>query len=327
MRKNLAIYHDDERYLERLYHFLKGATGFPLSIYAFTQITKLEEFAQKEMMNYLLVPEEAKCDISAQKIIRISKERKQGFVYMYSPGDEIKREVLRLLDLEEKDLKDYSVSGTSFIGVFSPVSRCMKTTFSKILGQMLARKKKTLYLNFEAFAGMSVSQSVSGRGNLSDILYYFNNLRSEFPRKFHECIESVNGLDCISPAYYFIDLSYVKADRWKEFLNAIDELGEYDYVIMDLSDYLDGILDVFLPACDVVYTMTASDRAAQNKIFQYEEILRYYNHTDVLEKTRKFSLPVIKNLPDSMDRLVYTDLAEMIRRETDKEFDWDDKRK
>ena len=39
------------------------------------------------------------------------------------------------------------------IGVFSPLGRCLKTSFALALGQILAKERAVLYLNLESYSG------------------------------------------------------------------------------------------------------------------------------------------------------------------------------
>ena len=61
---------------------------------------------------------------------------------------------------------------TEILGVFSPLGRCLKTSFALTLGQILAKDKAVLYLNMEEYSGF---EELLGKGfahNLSDLLYY-----------------------------------------------------------------------------------------------------------------------------------------------------------
>ena len=40
------------------------------------------------------------------------------------------------------------------IGVYSPVGKCLKTSFAFVLGQLLSKKHKVLYLNMECYSYM-----------------------------------------------------------------------------------------------------------------------------------------------------------------------------
>ena len=256
------------------------------------------------------------------RVIRIYDESQKDGIYRYSPADKVVKRLTELLDLDSVSNHNDMNPGCKFIGVYSPVGRSMKTSFSVVLGQMLSKKNRVLYLNFESFSGMDFYDSMSRNSNLSDVLYYFNNIRNEFSTMFKNNLVSYNGLDMIRPAYYYLDLSYITAETWNKFLRELEEMGEYDYIILDLSDYLQGIFDVFLTRCSVVYTLSANDPRAQSKIFQYEQILNEYNHEDILQKTKKFVIPIIRNLPKDLDRLLYTELADYVRKETMADFHW-----
>ena len=159
-------------------------------------------------------------------------------------------------------------------------------------------------------------------GDMTDILYYFNNIRGEFVNKFRESLSNYNGLDMIKPAFYYIDLAYITPDVWDDFLNEIIGMNEYDYIILDLSEYLQGLFDSFLSRCFVIYTLTANDSRAQSKIFHYEQMLNEYKYDEILSKTKKINIPVIRNLPGEIDRLLYTELGDYVRKATMGEFDW-----
>ena len=83
----------------------------------------------------------------------------------------------------DKTKSDRMVRTTShkmrIIGIYTPATRCLQTTFSITLGQMLARQRKTLYLNFEAYSGLGKMLNRQFQRDLSDLVYYLNCARDK----------------------------------------------------------------------------------------------------------------------------------------------------
>ena len=322
-KKVLGLYDSNICYMEKMYRYLEEERRIGFSLCAFTGEDTLKNYLEKEKIDYLIASEDKNTKLKGVgKTIYIYDDAQKDGIFRYSPGDEVVERLVEIIGAGEMEICNPMVCKTKYIGVFSPVGRSMKTSFCTVLGQMLAKSEKVLYLNFESFSGMSVSEQFTRKGDLSDVIYYFKNLRKEFVAKFKNSTVNINGLDMIKPAYYYLDLSYITPDIWDDFLDELAGMNEYDYIIMDLSDYLQGLFDSFLSRCSIVYTLTANDTRAQNKIFHYEQILNEYNHDDILKKTRKFTMPAVRKLPGEIDRLLYTELADYVRRETAVDFKW-----
>ena len=58
------------------------------------------------------------------------------------------------------------------LGVYSPVGRCLKTSFALTMGKLLAQEERVLYLNLEEFSGLSVLMKEEYKSDLSDLLYF-----------------------------------------------------------------------------------------------------------------------------------------------------------
>ena len=321
-KKTLALFDSNLNYMEKLYRYLEDCRKIKLSICAFTDEEKLIEYMDREKIDYLIASEDKKTDFSrVGQLIYIHENFQNEGIYRYTPADGVVDRLTKIIGLDINE-GEFSNTDSKVIGVFSPVGRTMKTSFCTVLGQMLAKKNRVLYLNFESFSGMCSAWNAPRNGDMTDILYYFNNIRSEFVNKFRESLNNYNGLDMIKPAFYYIDLAYITPDVWDDFLNEIIGMNEYDYIILDLSEYLQGLFDSFLSRCFVIYTLTANDSRAQSKIFHYEQMLNEYKYDEILSKTKKISIPVIRNLPGEIDRLLYTELGDYVRKATMGEFDW-----
>ena len=131
--------------------------------------------------------------------------------------------------------------GMKLIGVYSPVGRCLQTTFSFTLGQLLARKHRVLYLNFECFSGFGKMLRKEFQADLSDLIYFLHNRDGRFPYRLESMTQKLNGLDYIPPAFSCLDLQRVEKEEWLALLDELGQSGLYEYVILDLSEVINGL--------------------------------------------------------------------------------------
>ena len=186
--------------------------------------------------------------------------------------------------------------GMKLIGVYSPVGRCLQTTFSFTLGQLLARKHRVLYLNFECFSGFGKMLRKEFQADLSDLIYFLHNRDGRFPYRLESMTQKLNGLDYIPPAFSCLDLQRVEKEEWLALLDELGQSGLYEYVILDLSEVINGLFDI-LKLCSAVYTIVRDDGFAAAKQEQYEALLTCLDHEDILENTKKCRLPLFRQLP------------------------------
>jgi cellulose biosynthesis protein BcsQ len=198
------------------------------------------------------------------------------------------------------------------IGIYSPVKRCLQTTFSVTLGQILAKQHKTLYLNYESFSGWGQITRRKYRADITDMMYLFECVKEKFIFKLNTITEQLNGLDFIPPALIYPDLMNIPGKQWTALLHELREHSDYDYIILDLSEYVNGLLQI-LTECDWIYTITRGDFYATAKMEQYEQFLQEFDFAEVVSKTQKLNLPVFKNIPLKYDEMTYGELAAYIR--------------
>ena len=202
--------------------------------------------------------------------------------------------------------------GMKLIGIYSPVGRCLQTTFSFTLGQLLARKHRVLYLNFECFSGFGKMLRKEFQADLSDLIYFLHNRDGRFPYRLESMTQKLNGLDYIPPAFSCLDLQRVEKEEWLALLDELGQSGLYDYVILDLSEVINGLFDI-LKLCSRVYTIVRDDGFAAAKQEQYEALLTCLDHEDILENTKKCRLPLFRQLPQGLEGLTRGELADLVR--------------
>ena len=151
-KKVLGLYDSNITYTEKLYKYLEDDRKIGFSICAFTSEEKLTDFLEKEKIDYLIASEDRIKKIKGVgKTIYIYEDAQNDGIFRYSPGDEVVDRLIEIIGSGEAEICNPTACKTKYIGIFSPVARSMKTSFCTVLGQMLAKKYRVLYLNFERF--------------------------------------------------------------------------------------------------------------------------------------------------------------------------------
>ena len=201
---------------------------------------------------------------------------------------------------------------TVFIGNYSPVHRCMQTSFAITMSLMLAKKHSTLYLNFEHYAGISELLPDMQTLDLADLLYFLNAQKDKFRLRLQTILKHKGALAYVPPVKSGQNLITVTPQEWLGLLERIEELEEYEYVVLDLGESMQGLFEI-LRMCRHVYTLTREDRIARGKLLQYEQVLALYEYGDVLGKTKRLSLSHIQKLPEELEQLTKGDLADLVK--------------
>ncbi len=323
-KRILAIFDGEESYAYRLMDFISEREKMPFEIHVFTRQDKFFFYAQAHEIECLLISEKAyQKQIETLKIPHIiilsegggNLNRALCHINKYQSCENILKEIMTYYAgqtaISEKVMRTINKK-MHIIGIYTPVSRCLQTTFSLTLGQMLARKHKTLYLNFEAYSGLSRMLHKEFKNNISDLVYYFSCAREKLFYQMEGMVERIGGLDYIPPAVGYRNLFDIRGAQWVDLFQEMEKISDYEYLILDLSDCLMDLWEV-LQSCDVVYTIVRDDPLALAKVEQYEKALESMKYEDITAKTQKWNLPVFKKLPLRFEELTYGELAGYIK--------------
>lgn len=331
MKHTIAIFDTEQIYAERLMRYLETRKALPFAVCTFSKQEELLAYAKKEEIELLLVAENCMYEEMEYTNIRHTMVLREGgdydvktypSVYKYQSSDNIVRAIMDYYMEKDNGSQKYVCkrASTSFIGIYSPVGRCLKTSFSLVLGQLLAKSKKVLYLNFETYAGQLYLQVNEEKDDISDLLYFLQQNKQKFSYKINQITESMNQLDFIPPAGNMKEVMEIEKEVWEELLESIKLYTEYEIVILDLSDMVQGLFDI-LKKCSKIYTFTKEDGMAMAKIKQYEELLTNMEYRDIIEKTKKWSFPVFRDMPMTLENLPYSQLADFVKIMIKEDFD------
>lgn len=323
-KKILAIFDGEENYAYRLMDFIGEKMNLPFEVYVFTNEEKFYSCIRIKDIECLLISESAyKKEVETLKIPHIIILSESGknlnkalrHINKYQSSENILHEIMEYYTDKSEIIPATFRTGLErmrVIGIYTPIGRCLQTTFSLTLGQMLAKKYKTLYLNFETYSGFSQMLSRSFSNDISDLMYYFECAREKLSYRIESMVENVNGLDFIPPAQIYQNLAGIRGDQWIDLFHEMEKATEYEFLILDLTD---GIMDLWdiLRSCDHIYTISREDGLAMAKVDQYERALENMDYGDVSAKTTKWKLPIFKELPARFGELTYGDLAAYIK--------------
>lgn len=325
MNGNILVLCDtEEEYAQHMTEYLKTHKEAPWDIYTYTDVTELVSFAKQEDVGLLVVAENAYTrevrELAAEKTVLLNESGVIRFedirnVNKYQEAEAVYREIFSAyIEVAKQPLPRLAVeSSTRIIGFFSPIHRSLQTTFALTMGQMLSQKYKTLYLNFEYCAGNAELLPDMRTRDLSDLIYFLNTDKERFLLRMQTLVLKKGLMDYVPPVKAGMALLEVKAEEWMELLNRIVQSGEYKYIILDLSESVQGLLEL-LRACDRIYTLTKDDRAARGKLAQYERLLEMSEFDELLKKTSRYRLPRFRRIPDEIELLTKGELAEYVRR-------------
>jgi len=321
MNHILAVCDAEEEYASKLADYLNLKEGFPFQVRHFSTVCKLMQFAKQQSVEAVLICEEYERELmdlqmNLQVVIlsenTIERETRKA-VCKYQNCEILIKEVLRILAWEGgKGSHILRNVPLKIIGLYSPVKRTMQTTFGLTMGQLLAKKGKVLYINMEGFSGINSMLRRSFQRDLSDLLYYLQNGRQGLAYILGSMVENVNGMDILPPMLCQMDLISIEAKEWLQLFYEIESQSDYEYLILDLSDSIQGLFEI-LRQCFVIYTMTEKDGFAMAKIDQYEQMIKKCQYEDILDKTNKCELPRFSYLPVQLDRLTVSELATVVR--------------
>lgn len=335
MKKNIFAVCDLEAdYAYNFMEYLNQKKNIPFEIQAFTSVETLLAFGGKIHIELLLISDKAMCpevrEMEIGKIVILSEGvhppelDHYPSVYKYQASSEVIREVMACYGEEKAVMPaEFPVlkKTTEILGVYSPVGRCLKTSFALALGQILARDKAVLYLNLEEYSGL---EELMGKGfahNLSDLLYYVRQGNQNLIIKMNGMVQTVNNLDYIPPVRAPADIRGTAWEDWERLLSEIVLHSSYEIAVLDLGN---GIEEMFqlLDLCRKIYMPVLNDVMSSCKIAQFENLLRIWDYPQVLAKIEKLHLPfhVGNASPEAyVEQLIWSELGDYIREMLRKE--------
>lgn len=316
----MAICDVEQAYANRLMEYMNKKEGNPFIIKAFVSVEALTEYEKEHSIEILLISDQAikscRAKLHAEHVIVLSDDRKktnclyQKEIYKYQSSENILNEVMCYYT-EQTGYTDsfFLAKGVKkIIGVYAPVGRALKSSFSMTLGQILAEKESVLYLNLEGYSGLSFLLERENTSNLADLMYLFSQKQENMTARLSGIVQTMEGMDYIPPVAAPLDLQCVTEDEWIRFLRVLSQNSKYETIIMDIGEEL-TVIPQLLRCCDIIYTPCHEDKVSKAKQAQYEAYLLQSGQTDILEKTKKLTFKAMRGIEYGPEHLKYSELG------------------
>jgi hypothetical protein len=322
----MAVYDEDSFYAERLADFINHKKQAPFKALAFTALEKLKGYGKDHEINLLLI----QAEVSREEIAGLRAEQvfylcdgEEGFleepskgIYKYQAADGILRDVMKAYLTSDEEAGSSMISRTGkVIGIYSPINRCLKTSFSLTMGQLLSRDLKVLYLNFEDCSGLGRLIGEELKGGLSDLFYYYSQEKYSWIR-LGSLVYTWGELDYVPPVQYPEDLNQIGALEVADLVRRIARESPYETIILDLGQFGRKAAEV-LDVCDIIYMPVMEDCVSAAKIEEFEEYLITSGQESIKKRVQKIKLPYHCNFGrrDSyLEQLLWSELGDYTRQ-------------
>lgn len=326
MERIMAVYDVEPHYADRFADFANQKEKVPFSVVAFTTVENLREYAKNNRIEILLinqgVPKEVTEGIGAEQIVVLADGEvvpasdDYPRVYKYQSTDSILREVLACYC--EKPIEEQIVvlgARAKILGVYSPVGRCLKTSFAWTMGQHLAKNGRVLYLSLEEYSGFSKLIGGNTQTDLSDVFYFFRQGNCSFFR-LSSMIYTWGNLDYIPPVRYPEDLSQITGRDVLELLNKLSAESGYETIIVDMGHMGKHAVEI-MEACEVVYMPVKEDCISAAKLEEFEEYLEASGKKRLKDRIQRLKLPYHNSFgrrDTYMEQLLWGELGDYVRQ-------------
>lgn len=322
----MAIYDADYEFGERFAEFVNFKDRFPVSIVLFSSLEELKSYSCDHNIKLLLINSKVSNQeigqIGAEKVVLLEEEKiipaneSYPSVYKYQAADHLIREIMEqyCADLEETGYTTLS-ERSRVVGVYSPVNRCLKTSFSLAMGQLLSRDIKVLYLNMEDCSGFGSLTGEEYKRGMSDLFYYYRQGSFSFGR-LGSVIYTWGDLDYVPPVQYPEDLAFISSQEIAGLIKQISKESTYGTIILDLGQMGKRAADV-LEVCDGIYMPVKDDCVSAAKVEEFEAYLAASGHNAVMSRIQKINLPyhcTFGRKDNYLDQLLWSELGDYTRQ-------------
>ncbi len=291
--KICGVYDENERYAIRLTDYINEKKIVPYQAMAFSTMDALLENSEKYVFAVLLAPEEMKevleNTVSSSKYVFLTNEKREedNCICRYQSADHIVKELLVNIELDKYTKTANKIKCRVYM-VFSPATKCFKTTLAMGLALWAGKKGKALYINLEQYSGLE-NILTNNNGGLSEAIFQYELDCQNAVDKIISCTDRINDFDYLFPADCPEDIADFTTDRLHDFLYDLSESDRYTDIIVDCGDIISRPWKLM----DLAHTVIIPeplDYMGKRKVEQFEKFMIKSNRKRIMEKIKKINM-------------------------------------
>ncbi len=313
MKGQICFYEPNEALAERLVDYWIGHGLGQCSICYYSDVCKWQQDAPGLFADLWILDSSLKKNITISlsgKVLWLTDRKEdESAVFKYCSAAVL----LHMIEgyLSNASDKGRVLTGTHLISLYSPVKRCLQSTFGITLAHLLSKKGRVLYLNLEGYSGFDYLMAGTFSKDISDFIYYVHQSSEDIPFITQKFIYRLGEIDMIPPVLSPFNLQDITEDMWISTLKKLKDSGLYDYIITDVSDFIHGTFSI-LQESQYIFSLTRTDSRASAKWQQYCHILEEAGYLDILNKTHQSKVPHMTELPSNLEECVPGTLKEFV---------------
>ena len=334
----MAVCDTDHAYRERFVTYLVERKSKEYVVYAFSAVEHFLEALKKQVFDVVIFGrgfDEAEHQVCMQKIPsvvlkdKVPERLSESFgyqvddtcrrveVFQYQPMETILHEVKVVAGGGKSDceLAESRVSRMEVIGVYSPMKHEMQMPFALVLAEMLAEKRKVLYVNLMRHSGFVELLGVTGQYDVGDIILRLRNKRLH-TETFLKCVYESNRIYYIPPFHNPENIDDFTLGDYLALLGFLEDNTDFDAVVFDFGDGIQRFAEVLL-SCTCIYCPMKSGFFYECRLNQFLEYLDKSVAQGVREQLHVINLPFsakqIRGGSDVRKQLLWSEFGDYVR--------------
>lgn len=334
----VAVCDTDNGYRERFVTYLVEHKSKEYAVYAFSAVEHFLDVLKKQIFDVVIFGEgfaDAKNPVCEQQIPsvmlkdtvpeRLAEDmgyRTEGIcrsvsVFRYQPMAAILHEVQVLVggSRPENEAVERRALRLEVIGVYSPIGHEMQMPFALVFAEMLAEKRKVLYVNFMRHSGFLQLFGLPGQYDVGDIALRLRNKRLH-AETFLKCVYESNRVYYIPPFHNPENLDDFSFGDYLALLGFLEDSTDFEAVVFDFGDGIHQFSEV-LKTCTSVYCPVKTGFFYECRLNRFLEYLEKSAAKEVCEQLHIINLPFsakqIRGGGDVRKQLLWSEFGDYVR--------------